>query len=154
MAYHRVHGLKTRIVRIFNTFGPGMRVKDGRVVPNFISQAINGQPLTVYGDGSQTRSFCYVSDLVDGIYRLMNSEETMPVNIGNPTELSVLDFAKKIKQMTGTASEIVFEDLPVDDPKTRRPDITRAKEILGWEPQVSIDQGLEKTIDWFRKEIA
>jgi dTDP-glucose 4,6-dehydratase len=150
MAYHRVHGLDTKIARIFNTYGPRMRKKDGRVVPNFIMQALGNEPLTVYGDGSQTRSFCYVSDLVDGIYRLMLSDTNDPVNIGNPEEYSVLEFAKKIIALTGTKSKIAFEPLPVDDPKTRKPDITRARTLLKWQPHVAVDDGLKKTIEWFK----
>ncbi|MBD3296447.1 MAG: NAD-dependent epimerase/dehydratase family protein [Candidatus Omnitrophica bacterium] len=154
LAYYRVHGLDAKIVRIFNTFGERMRHRDGRVVPNFIDQALRGEPLTVYGDGSQTRSFCYVSDLVDGIYRLLNSELNEPVNIGNPGELSILEFARRIKEITGSDSEIVFEKLPVNDPKVRRPDISKAREKLGWEPEVSLEEGLEKTIDYFKKEMS
>jgi len=150
MAYHRVHGIDTRIVRIFNTYGPRMRKRDGRVVPNFINQALNNEPLTVFGDGSQTRSFCYVSDLIEGIYRLMLSAEHTPVNIGNPTEMTVLEFARKVLQLTGSKSEIVFKELPVDDPKVRRPDITKARQLLGWEPRVSLDEGLPPTIEYFR----
>jgi len=153
LAYHRTHGIDTRIARIFNTFGPRMRMKDGRVVPNFITQALTKKPLTVYGDGSQTRSFCYISDMVEGIYKLMLSNETEPVNIGNPEEMSIIDFANKINELTGAESEIVFEDLPVDDPKTRQPDITKAKSVLGWEPKVGLDEGLEKTIDWFKTKV-
>jgi len=153
LAYHRTHGIDTRIARIFNTFGPRMRMKDGRVVPNFMTQALTKKPLTVYGDGSQTRSFCYVSDMVEGIYKLMLSNETEPINIGNPEEMSIIDFANKINELTGAGSEIVFEDLPVDDPKTRQPDITKAKSVLGWEPKVSLDEGLKKTLDWFRTKI-
>lgn len=149
MAYHRIHKLDTRIVRIFNTYGPRMRIDDGRVVPNFIGQALRGEPLTVYGDGSQTRSFCYVSDLIEGIYRLFESSVTTPVNIGNPDEYSILDFAETIKEMTGTKSEIVFRDLPVDDPRVRRPDISKARKELGWEPQVSLKEGIEITAEWF-----
>ena len=150
MAYHRFHNLNTRIIRIFNTFGPRMRMNDGRVVPNFMVQALTGAPLTVYGDGSQTRSFCYVSDLVEGIYRLLQKEHHTPVNLGNPAEMTILDFAKKIKVLTGTNSEIEFKSLPVDDPKQRKPDINLAKELLDWEPKVSLDKGLEKTIEWFK----
>jgi dTDP-glucose 4,6-dehydratase len=150
LAYHRYHGLETRIVRIFNTYGPRMRREDGRAVPNFISQALEGKPLTMYGDGSQTRSFCYVDDLVDGLYRLLMSDEAMPVNIGNPNEMSLKDLALLILKLTGSSSEIVYEDLPVDDPKVRQPDITRAKTLLGWEPKVSVEEGLTKTLDWFR----
>src|SRR5262245_29346579 len=150
MAYHRAHGVDTRIVRIFNTHGPRMRLNDGRVVPNFISQALRGEPLTVYGDGSQTRSFCFVSDLVEGITRLLRSDYTQPVNIGNPTEVSILQFAEKIKALTGSKSEIVFHPLPVDDPKVRQPDITRARQLLGWEHTVSLGDGLRHTIEYFR----
>ena len=150
MAYHRVHGIETRIVRIFNTYGPRMRPRDGRVVPNFIQQALAGEPLTVYGDGSQTRSFCYVDDLIEGIYRLLQSEESDPVNIGNPREMSILDFARAITEAVGSTSEIAFRDLPVDDPKTRQPDITRARTILGWEPKVTLEEGLERTVAYFR----
>ena len=147
-AYHRTHGIDTKIVRIFNTYGERMRHNDGRVVPNFIDQSLKGEPLTVYGDGSQTRSFCYVSDLVEGIIRLMNSKLNEPVNIGNPEELSVLDFAKIIKRLTGTKSDIIFKPLPVNDPKVRRPDITKARKELGWEPRVSLEEGISKTIEW------
>ena len=150
MAYHRAHGVDTRIVRIFNTYGERMRPRDGRVVPALICQALAGEPLTVFGDGSQTRSFCYVADLIDGIYRLLLSDVTEPVNIGNPAELSVLDFAKTIKTLTGTPSEIVFKPLPEDDPKVRQPDITKAKAKLGWEPRVKLEDGLAKTIEYFR----
>jgi dTDP-glucose 4,6-dehydratase len=150
MAYHRAHGVDTRIVRIFNTYGERMRPRDGRVVPALICQALAGEPLTVFGDGSQTRSFCYVADLIEGIYRLLLSDVTEPVNIGNPAELSVLDFAKTIKKLTGTASEIVFKPLPVDDPKVRQPDIARAKAKLGWEPKVKLEDGLDRTIAYFQ----
>ena len=150
MAYHRYHGVDTRIVRIFNTYGPRMRPKDGRVVPAFSEQALRNEPITVFGDGSQTRSFCYVSDLVDGIYRLSQSREADPVNIGNPAEMSVLDFAGRIVALCGSSSEIVFEPLPVDDPKIRQPDITRARTLLGWEPKMDLDQGLPRTVDYFR----
>ena len=153
MAYQRFHHVDTRIVRIFNTYGERMRVNDGRVVPAFISQALRNEPLTVFGDGSQTRSFCYVSDLVEGIYRLLMSDETMPVNIGNPTEMTVLQFAEEIKRLTGTKAPIEFRPLPVDDPKIRRPDITRAKTLLGWEPKVPLEVGLERTIGYFRKVV-
>ena len=152
MAYHRQHNIDTKIIRIFNTYGPRMRLNDGRVVPNFIKQVLLGEPITVYG-GSQTRSFCYVSDLVDGIYRLMMSNEHMPVNIGNPTEFTVLEFAQLLKQMTGAKSEITFHDMPVDDPKQRKPNITRAREILGWEPKVELHEGLEKTLEYFRHKV-
>ncbi len=149
MAYHRYHKVDTRIVRIFNTYGTRMRLNDGRVVPNFIGQALRGDDLTVYGDGSQTRSFCYVSDEVKGIYRLMMSDYVLPVNIGNPEEHTILEFAKIIIEMTQSSSKIVHKELPVDDPKQRRPDITRAKEILKWEPQISLSQGLKETIKYF-----
>ncbi len=150
MAYHRYHGVDTRIVRIFNTYGPRMRLNDGRVVPNFIGQALRGEDLTVYGDGSQTRSFCYVSDEVNGIYRLMMSDYTDPVNIGNPEEHTILEFAKLIIRITGSDSKITFKDLPVDDPKQRRPDIGKARELLGWEPEVSLEQGIKETIKYFK----
>jgi dTDP-glucose 4,6-dehydratase len=150
MAYHRFHKVETRIVRIFNTHGPRMRLNDGRVVPNFIAQALRGEPITVYGDGSQTRSFCYVSDLVEGIVRLLRSDYSHgPVNLGNPTEVTILQFADRIKTLTGSKSEIVFRPLPVDDPKVRQPDIGRARKILGWEPKVGLDDGLRKTIEYF-----
>jgi len=151
MAYHRYHGLDTRIVRIFNVFGPRMRKDDGRAVPTFIAQALRGEDITVFGDGSQTRSFGYISDLVDGIELLMASDYHEPINIGNPEEMTVLEMARKIIQLTGSSSRIVFRPLPQDDPKVRRPDITRAREILGWEPKVSIDEGLRRTIVWFRE---
>jgi len=154
MAYHRYHGVDTRIVRIFNTYGERMRLHDGRVVPAFISQALSGEPLTVFGDGSQTRSFCYVSDLVDGIYRLLMSDEVLPVNLGNPAEMTVLQFATEIKRLTGTKAPIEFRPLPEDDPKIRRPDITKARTLLGWEPRVSLDEGLSRTIDFFRGVLA
>ena len=150
LAYHRAHGVDTKIVRIFNTFGERMRVHDGRVVPNFVDQALKGEPLTVYGDGAQTRSFCYVSDLVEGIYRLLNSDLNEPVNIGNPREMSIVQFAEKIIELTGSASKIVYEDLPINDPKVRRPDITKAKEKLGWEPVVELEDGLKRTIAFFK----
>ncbi len=151
MAYHRYHDLETRIVRIFNTYGPRMRPRDGRVVPAFIDQALRGEPLTVFGDGSQTRSFCFVSDLVDGIYRLLLSDETEPVNIGNPREMSVLEFAETIVRITGSASEITHKPLPVDDPKIRQPDIAKASSILGWAPRVPLEQGLAETITYFEE---
>jgi len=153
MAYHRTHGLETRIVRIFNTYGPRMRINDGRALPNFMRQALLGEPLTVYGDGSQTRSFQYVSDLIDGICRLLLSDETAPVNIGNPEEISLLDLAKEIIALTGSGSELVFEALPKDDPKVRRPDITRARAILGYEPKVHREEGLKLTLAYFRAEL-
>jgi len=150
MAYHRYHGLDTRIVRIFNTYGPRMRMQDGRVVPNFILQALKEEPLTVYGQGEQTRSFQYVDDLVAGIGRLLESGEHYPVNIGNPHEMTVLQFAKKILELTGSKSEIAYRPLPQDDPQVRQPDITKARTLLKWEPKVDLDEGLEKTIDYFR----
>ncbi|MDK2831281.1 MAG: dTDP-glucose 4,6-dehydratase [Methanolobus sp.] len=150
MAYHRYHGIDTRIVRIFNTYGPRMRANDGRVVPNFINQALRGEDITIYGDGSQTRSFCYVSDLIDGIYRLMMSDFTEPINIGNPAEMSVLEFAEEILGIIDSDSKIIFKELPIDDPKVRRPDISRAKEVLEWEPKVGLKIGLEKTITYFK----
>jgi dTDP-glucose 4,6-dehydratase len=153
MAYHRTHGVATRIVRIFNTHGPRMRLRDGRVVPNFIAQALRGEPMTVYGDGSQTRSFCYVSDLVEGIVRLLRSDYSGPVNCGNPAEVTILQFAERIKKLTGSKSEIVFRPLPVDDPKQRQPDITRARTLLGWEPSVGLEDGLRHTIDYFRDKV-
>ncbi len=151
MAYRRAKGVDTRIVRIFNTYGERMRPRDGRVVPALIGQALAGEPMTVFGDGSQTRSFCYVSDLVEGIYRLSLSNEADPVNIGNPSELSVLDFARTIQRLTGTRSEIVFKPLPVDDPRVRQPDISRARRLLGWEPKVKLEEGLSRTIEYFRQ---
>ena len=153
MAYHREHGIDTRIVRIFNTYGPRMRLNDGRVVPAFISQALHHRPLTVFGDGSQTRSFCYCSDLIEGIYRLMMSDTDQPVNLGNPREMTVLQFAQEIIRLTGSRSKIVFKPLPLDDPKQRRPDITRAKKLLNWKPKVSLAAGLDKTIAYFRSKI-
>ncbi len=152
-AYHRVHDLKARIVRIFNTYGPRMRMNDGRVVPNFILQALRNEPLTVYGDGSQTRSFCYVDDLVEGIYRLMQAEHFEPVNLGNPLEMTILEFAERVLLATGSHEKIVRKELPVDDPKVRQPDIGKAKRLLGWEPVVDLDEGLAKTIGYFRGEI-
>ena len=149
MAYHRFHHLETRIVRIFNTYGPRMRPNDGRIVPAFCCQALKGEPLTLFGDGKQTRSFCYVSDLVDGIFRLMMSDHSDPVNIGNPRELTVLDFALKIKELTQSSSSIVHKPLPVDDPKQRRPNIEKARTLLGWEPKMSLEEGLQHTIDYF-----
>ncbi|HEY9897902.1 MAG TPA: UDP-glucuronic acid decarboxylase family protein [Pantanalinema sp.] len=150
MAYHRTHGVDTRIVRIFNTYGPRNRPDDGRVVPSFINQALRGEPLTVFGEGQQTRSFQYVSDLVEGIRRLMDSGVSEPVNIGNPVEFTILDFAKRVIEMTGSKSEISYRPLPQDDPRTRRPDISRAKALLGWEPRVMVDEGLVKTIDYYQ----
>ncbi len=153
MAYHRAHGLDTKIVRIFNTYGPRMRVKDGRALPNFISQAIGGEDVTVYGDGSQTRSFCFVSDLVEGIYRLLVSELHEPVNIGNPNEVTIGEVAEEIIRLVGSKSKVIRRPLPVDDPKVRRPDMGRAREKLGWEPRVSREEGLKKTIEYFRKKL-
>jgi dTDP-glucose 4,6-dehydratase len=153
MAYHRYHSVDTKIVRIFNTYGPRMRIKDGRAVPNFIAQALCGEDVTIFGNGSQTRSFCYISDLVDGILRLMASPVNDPVNIGNPHEMSIEQMARLIIKMTGSSSRIVFKPLPTDDPKVRQPDITRARELLGWEPKVPLEQGLTSTIEYFRKKM-
>jgi dTDP-glucose 4,6-dehydratase len=150
MAYHRYHKVDTKIVRIFNTYGPRMRLRDGRVVPAFIGQALTNKPLTIFGDGSQTRSFCYVSDLIDGIFKLAMSDFHEPVNIGNPSEMTIRQFAEEIIRITGTKSKIVHKPLPVDDPKVRQPDITRAKKILKWQPRVDFDEGIRKTIDYFR----
>jgi dTDP-glucose 4,6-dehydratase len=150
MAYHRTHGLRSNIARIFNTYGPRMKLNDGRVVPAFLDQALRGVPLTVFGDGSQTRSFCYVSDLVDGLYRLMLSEERYPVNLGNPCEMTILEFARHIIRMTGAPSEVVYESLPQDDPQQRQPDIAKARAVLGWEPKVDLDEGLALTVEYFR----
>jgi dTDP-glucose 4,6-dehydratase len=150
MAYHRKHGVRTNIARIFNTYGPRMKLDDGRVVPAFMGQALRGQPMTVFGDGSQTRSFCYVSDLVDGLCRLMLSDERYPVNLGNPHEMTILQFAEHIRKMTGTTSAIRFEPLPEDDPKVRRPDITKAETLLGWSPKVPLEEGLRHTVEYFR----
>jgi dTDP-glucose 4,6-dehydratase len=154
MAYNRYHGVQVRIVRIFNTYGERMRLDDGRVVPNFIGQALRGDPITVYGTGKQTRSFCYVTDLIEGFWRLMNSEHIGPINIGNPTERTMLEFAQTIKGLTNSSSEIVFEPLPTsDDPKQRKPDITKAEKLLGWEPKVSLEDGLERTIAYFKTSL-
>jgi len=153
MAYHRAHGVEIRIVRIFNTYGPRMRLNDGRVVPAFIGQALKHKPITVFGQGKQTRSFCYCSDLIEGIYRLMMSSTNQPVNIGNPTEMTVLEFAREIIRVTGSRSKVVFKPLPQDDPRQRRPDITRAKTLLRWEPKVRLAEGLKKTIDFFRDRV-
>jgi len=153
MAYHRFHGVQTRIVRIFNTYGPRMRVEDGRAIPAFLSQALKHEDVTVFGDGSQTRSLCYVSDLVEGIYRLMESEVVDPVNVGNPREMSMRELAEHIIQITGSRSRIVTRPLPVDDPKVRQPDITRARTLLGWEPKVPLDEGLKSTIAYFRQKL-
>ncbi len=154
MAYHRAHGVDTHIVRIFNTYGPRMRLNDGRALPNFVYQALTGQPITVYGDGKQTRSFCYVSDLIEGIYRLMQSDEHEPVNIGNPQEITILEFAERIRTLTGTAMPIVFKPLPQDDPKQRCPDISKARRILHWEPKVYLEEGLRLTLEFFREQVA
>lgn len=150
MAYHTFHGVETRIVRIFNTYGPRMRLNDGRVIPAFMGQALRGEDLTIFGDGSQTRSFCYVDDLIEGIYRLLLSDYAQPVNIGNPIEISIAEFAEEIIKMTGTDQKVIYKDLPVDDPKQRQPDITRAKEVLGWEPKVDRKEGLAITFDYFK----
>jgi dTDP-glucose 4,6-dehydratase len=154
MAFYRYRGVDTRIVRIFNTYGPRMRLNDGRALPNFLYQALSGQPITVYGNGSQTRSFCYVSDLIEGIWRLMQSDEHLPVNVGNPHEITILEFAERIKTLTGSSVPIIFEPLPQDDPKQRRPDITKARKLLGWEPKVELQQGLEMTLAYFRDLLA
>jgi dTDP-glucose 4,6-dehydratase len=153
MAYHRYHGVDTRIVRIFNTYGPRMRLNDGRALPNFLYQALTGEPITVYGDGKQTRSFCYVSDLLDGIYRLLESSEHDPVNIGNPHEITILEFAERVRALVGAKAPIVFRPLPQDDPKQRCPDIIRARKILGWEPKINLEEGLRLTYDYFRQKI-
>jgi dTDP-glucose 4,6-dehydratase len=150
MAYHTYHGLQTRIVRIFNTYGPRMRLDDGRALPAFMHQALTGQDITVFGDGSQTRSFCYVDDLVEGIYRLLHSDYAQPVNIGNPVEITIKQFAEEVVALTGSQSKIIYKPLPTDDPKQRQPDITRAKEILGWEPRVNRSEGLRITLDYFK----
>lgn len=153
MAYHNFHGVETRIIRIFNTYGPRMRLDDGRALPTFMSQALRGEDITVFGDGSQTRSFCYCDDLVDGIYRLLLSDYHKPVNIGNPAEITLLQFAEEVVKLTGTKSKIVFEPLPQDDPKQRQPNITKAKSILGWEPKVDRAEGLRKTYEYFKQHI-
>jgi dTDP-glucose 4,6-dehydratase len=154
MAYHRTHGLQTRIARIFNTYGPRMRLDDGRALPNFMVQALKGEDLTVYGDGTQTRSFCFVDDLIDGIKRLLYSNESKPVNLGNPEEIAIIDFAKEIIKLTGSKSHIVFHLLPQNDPKVRQPDITKAKRVLGWEPKVSRQEGLRRTIKYFQEKLS
>ena len=154
MAYHRVHGINTKIVRIFNTYGPRMRINDGRAIPNFLTQALTGKDLTVYGNGSQTRSFCFVSDLIEGICRLLISEQNEPVNIGNPNEMTIQNLADKILQATGSKSKIVQVPLPEDDPKTRQPNITLAKILLNWEPKVSLDEGLEPTLKYFKEQLS
>jgi dTDP-glucose 4,6-dehydratase len=151
MAFHRTHGVRTNIARIFNTYGPRMALNDGRVVPAFLDQALRGEPLTIFGDGSQTRSFCYVADLVDGLVKLSMSEERLPVNLGNPAELTILEFAERIRRLMGSKLELKFEPLPEDDPKKRRPDISKAKRVLGWEPKVSLEDGLKETITYFRE---
>jgi len=154
MAYHRYHGVETRIVRIFNTYGPRMRLNDGRALPAFMSQALRGEDLTVFGDGSQTRSFCYVDDLVEGIWRLLHSDEVMPTNVGNPNEMTILQFANKVLELTGSGSKIDFRPLPQDDPKVRQPDISKARRVLGWEPRVELDEGLRRTLEYFRERMA
>lgn len=154
MAYHRTHGVETRMCRIFNTYGPRMRLRDGRALPSFLTQALRGEDVTVFGDGTQTRSFCYVSDLIDGIIRLLESNVTEPVNIGNPTEMTIAEFANEIIRATGSRSKVVYKPLPKDDPKQRRPDISRARKHLGWEPKVPLSEGIEKTIQWFRPRVA
>jgi len=154
MAYHRAHGVDTHIVRIFNTYGPRMRLHDGRALPNFVYQALSGQPITVYGTGKQTRSFCYVSDLIEGIYRLMQSDEHEPTNIGNPGEITILEFAQRIHALLGATKPIVFEPLPQDDPKQRCPDISKARRLLGWEPKVNLEEGLRLTLESFKKQFA
>jgi len=153
MAYHRYHGVSTKILRIFNTFGPRMRIDDGRAVPTFASQALRGEDVTIFGDGSQTRSFCYVSDLVEGIYRLMISERVDPINLGNPKEMTIKEIAEKIIEHTGSKSKLVYRDLPVDDPKIRKPDISEARRVLGWEPQVSLENALRLSIDYFKEKL-
>jgi len=153
MAYHRYHQVKAKIVRIFNTYGPRMRLKDGRVVPTFIGQALSGEPLTIFGDGSQTRSFCYVTDLIEGIYRLMMADYHQPLNIGNPNEMTIRQFAEEIIRLTKTSSAIDFRPLPIDDPKVRQPDISRAKKILGWEPKVTFEEGIQTTIKFFQERM-
>ena len=149
--FHREYGVETRIARIFNTYGPKMNLNDGRVIPNFIKQALKNEPITIYGDGKQTRSFCYISDTIEGLIKLMNSDYIGPINIGNPNEITILKLAEKIIELTNSKSEIVFKELPVDDPVRRCPDITKAKKILGWEPKISLEEGLIKTIEWFKK---
>ena len=153
MAYHRTHGINTKIIRIFNTFGPRMRINDGRAIPNFLKQALTGKDLTIYGDGSQTRSFCYVSDLVEGIYRLLTSDQNNPINIGNPNEMTIKEMADKILQATNSKSKITYVPLPEDDPKVRQPDITRAKKYLNWEPVVGLDEGLQSTLKYFKEQL-
>ncbi len=153
MAYHRYHGLDTRIVRIFNTYGPRMRIDDGRAIPAFMTQALKGEDITVFGDGSQTRSICYIDDLIDGIFKLLMSDYVYPINLGNPDEVTILELAMEIKELAGSKSKIVFKPLPPDDPKVRRPDITKAREILGWEPKVARKDGLKKTLEYFKEKL-
>jgi dTDP-glucose 4,6-dehydratase len=153
MAYHRAHGVRTNIARIFNTYGPRMALDDGRVVPAFLDQALSGEPLTIFGDGSQTRSFCYVSDLVDGLVRLGSSEERFPVNLGNPAELTILEFAERIRGLMGSNLDVIFKPLPEDDPRKRRPDISKAKRVLGWEPKVALEDGLRQTVEYFKRQM-
>ncbi|QDU84915.1 UDP-glucuronate decarboxylase [Planctomycetes bacterium Pla163] len=153
MGYHRYHGVQTRIVRIFNTYGPRMRLNDGRALPAFMGQALRGEDLTVFGDGSQTRSFCYVDDLIEGIHRLLHSDEVLPTNIGNPAEMTILEFAEKVIELTGSRSKITHKPLPQDDPKVRQPDISKARRVLGWEPTVKLDDGLKRTLDYFRGRV-
>jgi dTDP-glucose 4,6-dehydratase len=153
MAYHRVHGVRTNIARIFNTYGPRMQLKDGRVVPAFVDQALRNEPLTIFGDGKQTRSFCYVRDMVDGLYRLMFSDERLPVNLGNPQEMTILEFAERIRQLLGNKLPIVYKPLPEDDPQRRQPDISKARQLLGWEPKVALEEGLQDTLEYFKQEI-
>jgi dTDP-glucose 4,6-dehydratase len=154
MAYHRTHGVRTNIARIFNTYGPRMALDDGRVVPAFLDQALRGEPLTVFGDGSQTRSFCYVSDMVEGLVRLANSEERFPVNLGNPVELTILEFAERIGRLMGVNAAIVHQELPSDDPKRRQPNIGKAKKVLGWEPKIGLEEGLRETVEYFKTRLA
>ncbi len=153
VAYHRYHGVNIKIARIFNTYGPRMRIRDGRAIPAFISQALRNEPITVFGEGRQTRSFCYVTDLVEGLYRLLTSDHNMPVNLGNPAEMTIQELAETIKRKTGSTSGIVFEPLPVDDPKVRQPDISLARKLLDWSPKVSLDEGLTTTIAYFRRKL-
>ncbi|MFN0243004.1 MAG: UDP-glucuronic acid decarboxylase family protein [Planctomycetota bacterium] len=153
MAYHRFHGVRTRIVRIFNTYGPRMRLRDGRALPAFMTQALQGESITVFGDGGQTRSFCYVDDLIDGIYRLLQSNEALPVNIGNPREMTILEFARAVLRVTGSTSKIVHKELPEDDPKVRQPDISKARRLLSWEPKVTLEEGLARTLPYFRSRV-
>ncbi len=154
MGYHRYHGVQTRIVRIFNTYGPRMRLNDGRALPAFMSQGLRGDDLTVFGDGSQTRSFCFVDDLVEGLWRLLHSDYPYPVNIGNPSEMTIREFAERVVELTGSRSKLTFHELPEDDPKVRQPDISKARELLDWEPKVSLEEGLERTLAWFRPRVS